>query len=242
MTAGFEVFNIDGYKIAGNDLANLCFYGKGRINIPSGGAAIPMAKGGSFNFYRSSHPLVVRNGRIDLVKHDTSYGQWLYGGGNSVAGWLEYWSFGPVSPPEGGATHGLEMYSPEGEITFNTARPFLKLLGSAEIQRDSLVWQGRIAIYTPFSEAISYRGNIAFAVGNTRVYWTSTQFINPQSGRLFTDTWRSIRGMHINQYGNFDSTALLTGRNRYDGRQGNFNYSPNGSAPITMLIADVSGL
>lgn len=242
MTVGFEVFNKDGYKIAGNDLANLCFYGKGRINVPAGGVAVPMAPGGTFNFYRSSHPLVVRSGRIDLVTMGAWNGSWWHSGGASVAGWVEYWSFGPVSPSNDETTRGLEIYNSDGIMTFNTARPFLKLLGGADIWGDSSQNAGRTTIYKPFSQSIPYRGNIAFAVGNTRVYWTSTQFINPQSGNLFTDTRRGVRGIHIDANGNFNSSVLDTGTQRYSGRQGNYNYSPNGGTPITMLVADVSGL
>lgn len=239
MTVGFEVFNEDGYKIAGNDLANLCFYGKGRINVPAGGVAVPMAPGGIFNFYKSSAPIVIRGGVIQLVNMQAPAGSWSY---YSVAGWLEYWSFGPVSPSGDGATRGLEIYNNDGVMTFNTARPFLKLMGSVDIWGDSSYNAGRTTVYSPFSQEIPYRGNTAFAVGNTRVYWTSTQFINPQSGNLFTDTRRGVRGIHIDANGNFSSSVLATGTQRYSGRQGNYNYSPNGGTPITMLVADVSGL
>lgn len=241
MTAGFEVFNSDGYKIAGNDFANLCFYGKGRINVPSGGASIPMAAGGTFNFYRSSHPVVITAGRLRLVSLGSWNGSWWWNGGGSVSGWIEYWSFGPVSPPLDQSARGLEIYSDDGDLTFNTARPFLKLRGSVDISGDSYQMAGSTRIYKPFTASLGHRGDLAFAIGNTRVYWTSTQLID-RSGRIFTDTERGVRGMHINNSGVFSSSVLATGRNRYNGRQGNFNYSPNGSAPMTMLVADVSGL
>lgn len=240
MTVGFEVFNKDGYKIAGNDLANLCFYGKGRINVPAGGAAVPMAPGGIFNFYKSSHPMIIIGGVIRLVNMNAPSGS---NANYSIAGWVEYWSFGPVSRPDGDTSLGLEIYNESGMMTFNTARPFLKLVGSLDVYRDNSRWvTKRLIAYEPFSEEIPTKGNHAFAIGNTRVYWTSTQFINPQSGRLFTDTWRSVRAIHIDANGNFSSSVLLTAQQRLSGSQGNYNYSPNGSTPITMLIADVSGL
>jgi hypothetical protein len=240
MTVGFEVFNNDGYKIAGSDLANLCFYGKGRINVPAGGAAVPMAPGGIFNFYKSSAPMVVRGGAIQLVSMNAPNGSLA---DYSVAGWVEYWSFGPVSPSSDGATLGFEIYNDNGMMTFSTARPFLKLIGNIDVHKDNYSWYSkRLITYLPFSQQIPEKGDFAFAIGNTRVYWTSTQFINPQKGYLFTDTWRGVRGMHIDANGNFSSSVLLTAMRRFDGSQGNFNYSPNGSAPITMLIADVSGL
>lgn len=234
MTVGFEVFNDQGYKIAGNDLPNLCFYGKGRVNVPREGLPRPMAPGGVMNFYRSQYPLIEIAGRLYLSASSGTQGS---------AGWVDYWSFGPVSPPDTVTSYGLEIYAEDGTLTFNTARPFLRLLGRAAITRDHyvVVTQQGWRSYLDFTEPLGFQGAaLAFAIGNTRVYWTSQQFVG--GGRVFTDTYRFVRGMHIDSSGRFAAATMNTGVARYSGSQGNFNYSPNGAAPLTMLVADVSGL
>lgn len=241
MTVGFEVFNDQGYKIAGSDLPNLCFYGKGRIDVPAGGAPIPQVPGGVMNFYRSTLPMAVIGGRIFLsgANGNTADSQ-------GQAGQVEYWSFGPVSPPATSGRYGLEIYSPEGVLTFNTARPFLQLLGRVSVTDDAFEYLNSKTgwrRYQTMVRTLPFSGSsLAFAIGNTRVYWTSQQFIDPQRGRIFTDTWRHMRTMHIDTLGRFASGLLWTGGVRYSGSQGNFNYSPNGAAPLTMLVADVSEL
>lgn len=236
MTVGFEVFNDQGYKIAGNDLPNLCFYGKGRVNVPREGLPRPMAPGGVMNFYRSQYPLIEIGGRLFLSAGSGTQGS---------AGWVDYWSFGPVSPPDIVTSYGLEIYAEDGTLTFNTARPFLKLLGRAAITRDhyEVITKQGWRSYLDFTEPLGFQGgSLAFAIGNTRVYWTSQQFVDPQRGRVFTDAYRFVRGMHIDTAGRFASATLNTAVTRYSGSTGNFNYSPNGAAPLTMLVADVSGL
>lgn len=242
MTVGFEVFNDQGYKIAGSDLPNLCFYGKGRIDVPAGGAPIPQVPGGVMNFYRSQYPLAEINGRIYLSNAVSGTQVSI----NGLPGWVEYWSFGPVSPPDVPTNHGLEIYSPEGVLTFNTARPFLKLLGRTEVTIDNYKvlhtgtgWRE----YRPVGADIPFSGGgLAFAIGNTRVYWTSTQVYDPQRGITFTDVWRYVRTMHIDSSGRFASGLRATSQIKYGGFTGNFNYSPNGAAAMTLLVADVSGL
>ncbi|MGP3789761.1 hypothetical protein [Pseudomonas sp. B392_1p] len=224
-----EAYNEAGYKIFGIDFANLCFYGKGRLAADYHGVPVPMAAGGSFNFYRSSGPMYEREGRIHV---------------NSApgAGWLEYWSFGPVSPAP--FTGGVEVYSPDGELTFNTARPLLRVRGRVDIMEDNYIVttkQGMRA-YMPFDVQTEFSGEVAFAIGNTRVYVTSQQFVNPQTGARFTDQYRGIRAMHMEGGGLWRSAQINTSVHRFSGGQGNYNYSPNGEAPLTMLVADVSGL
>lgn len=238
MTVGFEVFNDAGVKIIGSDFANLCFYGKGRVNCPSSGMAVPMAPGGVFNFYRSQYPLTEIGGRLRMASLGEWNGDWWWNGGGGVAGWIEYWSFGPPTAAE--APGGLEVYGLDGELKFNTARPFLKVLGRVEVAGDSYQYAGNTRIYKPVTVATPYTGSKAFALGNTRVYWTSVQLTNGSS--WWTDASRFVRGMHLAADGRFVSSTLQTGQQRYSWGQGNFNHSPNGSAPMTLLIADVAGL
>lgn len=231
MTIGFEIYNDSGFQIAGSDFANLCFYGKGVISVPTTGAAIPMAPGGTFNFYRSSHPIVILAGRIYTV----ASGVYI---GIETAGTVEYWSFGPVSPAA--VNVGIEIYNAYGGLTFNTARSFLKVKGRVDVYTDSSQPQGRTVVYTPFNTDSGLRGDMAYTIGNARVYWTSTQLA--QGSSFFTDTRRYLRAMRLRNDGICEFVSLQTGFRRFSGRTGNFNYSPNGAAPMTMMVADVSGL
>ena len=224
-----EAYSEAGYKIFGTDFANLCFYGKGRVAADYNGVPAPMAPGGTFNFYRSSGPMYERAGFIHV---SSAPGK----------GWIEYWSFGPVSPAP--FTGGLEVYGPDGELKFNTARPLLKMLGRVDIWEDKywVATKQGMRSYLAFDIQTEHRGDIAFAIGNTRVYVTSQQFVNPQRGTWFTDQYRSVRRMHLDQAGLWRSDVANTSVHRFSGGQGNYNYSPNGAAALTMLVADVSGL
>ena len=234
---GFEFFNASGNKIIGSDFANLCFYGSGRVQCPAGGISIPMAPGGVINFYRSQYPLIEMGGRLYMASPGQWNGDWWYGGGR-IAGWIEYWSFGPSNVE--GANRGMEFLSPHRKVMFSTARPFLRVIGKVEVSTDSYQFAGDTRVYRPFSAATGFDGNKAFALGNARVYWTSAQLASGNS--FFTDTTRHIRGMHLDARGNFYSSPIQTAQQRFGGRAGNFNYSPNGNVPMTMLVADISGL
>ncbi|WQN26148.1 hypothetical protein ULE26_12870 [Stutzerimonas stutzeri] len=234
---GFEFFTDDGYKIAGSDFANLCLYGKGTIHCPTGGVAVPMAPGGTVNFYRSQYPLLEIAGKLRMASPGQWNGSWWYGGG-PIAGWVEYWSFGP--PTLAAAPDGLEMYEESGALKFSSARPFLRVLGRVEVAGDSYQSADGTRIYKPLSAATGFSGVNAFALGSTRAYWTSAQITD--GGSWWTDTWRHVRGMHLAADGSFFSSTIQTGQQRFAGGTGNFNRSPNGAAPMTLLVADVSGL
>lgn len=234
---GFEFFNQSRHKIIGSDFANLCFYGKGRIQCPIDGIAVPMASGGTFNFYRSEYPLIEIAGRLYMASPGQWNGNWWHSGGQ-IAGWIEYWSFGPANIE--GTKRGLEFLSEDKRVMFSTARPFLRVVGKVEVTDDSFQFAGDTRVYRPFSTPSGFDGSKAFSLGNSRVYWTSTQLTN--GGSFWTDTWRHVRGMHLAHDGGFFSAPIQTAQQRFGGRTGNFNYSPNGDVPMTLLIADIAGL
>ena len=232
---GFEVFNNAGYKIVGSDYANLCFYGKGSVqSLQNGGVPLPNVPGAVMYFFRSPRPMVVWNGAIHVQNFD------LYAGVYLTPYPVEYWAFGP--PTIAGGTSGFELYGDDGKLKFSTSRPFLKLLSLQSVQQDAMHWIGRQAFYDDFSVQLPVSGDIAFAPGNQRVYWTSRQGINPQSGNTTTDVRRFLRMSTLSRSGVAAFSTIQTQFNQFSGLQGNFNYSPNGGAPMTFLVADVSGL
>jgi len=234
---GFDFLTDDGYTLIGSDFANLCFYGKGTVQCPAGGIAVPMAPGGVVNFYRSQYPLIEIAGKLKMASPGQYKDGWWSGGG-PIAGWIEYWSFGP--PDALPAANGLELCDESGALKFSTARPFLRVLGRVEVAGDSYQSAGGTHVYKPLSAPTSYTGAEAFALGSARAYWTSAQLTD--GGSFWTDTWRHVRGMHLAADGSFYSSVIQTGQTRYAGGTGNFNRSPNGGVPMSLLVADVSGL
>lgn len=242
MTVGFEAFNGDGFKIAGSDFANLCFYGKGTLQIATTGQTglidKPYVPGATVYFYRSPRPLGYLNGKLQVDVFD-DYSGYYYPGYV-----VEYWGFGPPQPLSG-VRDGIEIYNEAGGLTFNNARPFLKPLGLVQVARDVYRTLGRNnqRYYDDFTEQTSYaNANLAFMPLDTRIYWTAGQFINPQSGATFTDVRRYLRLMTINTNGLASFSCVQTNYIRYGGLTGNFNYCPNANVPIGMLIATMEGL
>lgn len=238
----FELFNERGYKVVGADYANLCFYGKGRVDVPAQGIPIPMAPGGTLNFYRSSHPLIEQGGHLYLAGmtvYDSGLRLRNYRSTAGTAGWVEYWSFGPVS--EGDSP--FELRTPDGRLMFNAARPFLRVLGQVSVTSDNITYHGSYKTWEilPFTAPMPFKGDhLAFAIGNAWLYQVGGQ-INLNNEATAGIMRRITRAMHIS-----GGLCQFSGRNfhPYPNVYSAYykRYSSNAGAPMTMLVADVSGL
>lgn len=242
MSYGFLSFNEAGKVTAGSDLSNLYFLRKATISVGAGGVALPVVPTGGMIFFQATHPLAIVNNVIKLMSVGRyNQGWWAE---EFVAGTVTYYIF--VRPEDAtiGNSMGLEVYAPDGKLSFSAGKQSMKLEDSFYTTTENYTSEGRTRIYLPFTATTGLPAgkSLAFSVGGTRVYWTSTQFINPQTGQLFTDTWRLVRGMRLDGSNNLQTSAAQTARQRLSGQQGNFNYSPNGAMPISALIVDVTGL
>lgn len=241
MSFGFRVLTPNGKITAGSDLANLFFAGKSMLNIAEGGTLEPAVPEGSLIFYKSSLPLVKVGNMLYLASLGQWNGNWWYGQG-AVSGTVQYFVFSPPAPvnPE---VFGINVFDEFGNPTFNNAAKALKVVSVINRHEDSYQLAQTLRVYRPFTANVGlagYSGDLAFSMGGTRVYWTSIQLAS--GGVFFTDTYRSVRGMFLDSNNTFSTSTIRTGFRRYGGSTGNFNYSPNGSMPVSMVVADVTGL
>ena len=241
MSFGLRVLNEAGLIVAGSDLANLFFSRKGTLAIGTGGAVEPAHSDKSVVFYISPLPMVRMGGRLYLASMG-SYNQGWWSGQATASGTVEYFVFSPP-PAVNTEPFGINVFDENGNATFNNGGPALKILTVASYSGDNYQLAGDTRVYIPFTVSAGLSGvtgKLAFALGGTRVYWTSAQLAS--GNNFFTDTYRTARGVHLDTSLNMRTSTIQTGFTRYPGRQGNFNYSPNGSMPVTMIVADVSNL
>lgn len=243
MSQGFLAYNENGKVTAGSDLSNLYFLRKATVTVSAGGFTLPIVPPGGMIFFQTSLPLAIVSGVARLLSMGSYYQGWWSGGG-FVSGTLTYFIF--VRPADAVIANsmGLEAYADDGKLSFSAGRQSMKLERLVKVTTDDYQSAGSTRIYRPFTTAtgLPTGKSLAFSIGGTRVYWTSTQVINPQSGALFTDTRRAVRGLRLDGSNNLQTSVAETAVQRFSGRQGNFNYSPNGSMPISSLIVDVTGL
>lgn len=243
MSYGFRVLSDSGKISAGSDLSNLFFQNKGLVYIPKSGVVEPQHSEQSVIFYISPLPMVRKGGMIFLASMGTYNGDWWYNQ-DYGEGVVEYFIFSPPVP-ENTQPYGISVFDANGRPTFNNSSRALKIVTVANTYGEATQQAGGLTIYKPYSESfglIGYPGRLAFALGGTRVYWTSQRFVDPPSGSFFTDTFRDVRGLHLDSNNNLNSSTVRTGFQRYSGLQNNFNYSPNGDMPLSLIVADVAGL
>lgn len=240
MSFGFRVLNEDGRIAAGSDLANLFFSSKGLLSVGTSGVLEPTHSSDSVVFYKTPLPLVRRAGMLYLASMG-SYNKGWWSGQATASGTIEYFVFSPP-PAVNTEPFGINIYDENGNPTFNNSRAALKVVSVVNHSGDNYQSVGVTKVYIPFTVDVGLAGvpNLAFAMGGTRVYWTSAQLAS--GNNFFTDTYRTVRGMHLDSSNNLRTSTIQTGFTRYPGRQGNFNHSPNGSMPISMIVADMTGL
>lgn len=234
---GFEVFNDQGFKIAGSDFPNLVLYSKVTLtttkwnvagpgfDLPShiGSAVIPN-DGATLRFYRSinSGYLVEQGGRI-------------FSG--QAGDMFECYSFGPVVADP--APGGVEIYAPDGRLTFSTSRPFLRLAG---------VFVDPTPTFVPDLPGIyPYSVQTAFAEGERQFAY---QFSNAHyhyrlvrpSGRSYNASYNSVRVAQLTPGGLFMCMYVNKYLWTHSWAPARVREVPNKSAPQRLLIADVTGL
>ncbi|MGY2237446.1 hypothetical protein ACW9ID_20725 [Pseudomonas gingeri] len=239
MNAGFEGFNENGFKIFGSDYANLVHYGTTTLTVGGGQynviantvvywdayAVIP--NDGSFvRFYRADFPVVEQGG---VVRAPTT----------NIGGTIVCYSFGPALSSSAGSNEGLEVYDSAGNLTFNTTRPFLKLVGVGLDPSASLL--GFKYGYSYPARAMGLMApKVAWSVGNPRYIYLQQQFIRGSS--RFTDAFEYILGCRVDDNGVYSNYAMQYGpTRRMSGWVGTTDHVPATGA-IRVLVADVSGL
>ncbi|WP_148046843.1 hypothetical protein [Pseudomonas poae] len=235
MSVGIEAFNEKGFKIFGTDYANLVHYGTTTLTVVGGTysiiantvvywdayAAVPN-DGSTVRFYRANFPVVEQGG---LVRAPIP----------NIGQKIECYSFGPVKPSSK-SSQGIEVYAPDGTVTFNSGLPFLKLVGMHQDSRASL-----LGISGPYSYAEQYTDltatKVAWSVGSPRYICRQQMFSN---GR--TDTFEYILACRMEDNGRYTNYATQYGPTySKSGWVGNANHVPP-TGNIRILVADVSGL
>lgn len=237
MNTGFEVFNERGFKIIGSDYANLVYYGKLMLTVQAGAmisgipwdayATLP-PNDSTLRFYRASFPCVEQAGLVRAPK-------------GFIGAQIECYMFGPVKPAA--TSYGLELYTPDGALTFNTARPFLRLLGVHVDPRNAMLdFQVGNGSYPPQDTGL--RGQkLAWTVGNARYFYRRTQFTgNSKYPNGFTDEFEAILAVSVADSGEYRNMAIQYGpTRRTSGWVGYGSHVPP-TGPIRILVADVAGL
>ncbi|MFJ3153755.1 hypothetical protein ACIPIX_06385 [Pseudomonas protegens] len=235
MNVGFESFNQKGFKIIGTDYANLVHYGTKTLTVFGGQylvtaagqriywdayAAIP-DDGSVIRFYRADFPVVEQGG---VVRAPTG----------NIGGSIICYSFGPVVKSNAG--EGVEVYGSTGDLTFNTAKPFLKLVGVYADGRASLL--GFKYGFSYPAQATGLKApKVAWSVGNARYIYLQQQFSNGS-----TDSFEYILGCRVDDAGVYSNYAMQYGATiRRSGWNGTYDHVPPTGA-IRILVADVSGL
>lgn len=235
MSIGIEAFNEKGFKIFGTDYANLVHYGKTVLTVV-GGSYIIIAKtvvywdayaavpndGSTVRFYRAAFPVVEQGG---LVRAPVA----------NIGQTIECYSFGPVQPLAK-SKQGIELYSANETVTFNSALPFLKLVGMHQDPR-----AGLLGISNAYSYPEQYTGltapKVAWSVGSPRYICRKQMFSN---GR--TDTFEYILACRVEDNGRYTNYATQYGpTSPQSGWLGNSDHVPP-TGNIRILVADVSGL
>ncbi|AZC16677.1 hypothetical protein [Pseudomonas sp. CMR5c] len=225
---GFEVFNQDGFKIAGSDYPNLVFYQKGTLYLSQynmlgngfggvqyiGVAALP-DDGATLRFYRSPVPIVENRGAI-----------W----GSSHGHTVEYFSFGPARSL---STQGLEVIDDNKDIRFSTSSPCLALAG---VFIDGTgPNQSSYAIQTEFNKA---GRKYAATLANGHCFY---QLVRPL-GRPYNASYEYQRMACLSQNGVYSSAMVGTLFWTHPWAKGRIEKYPNGGLPQRMLVADVTDL
>lgn len=232
------VYNEAGFQIASTEHVNLVLYNKYLLPIVGGVVApgfpgfydayalLPPDDGGTIRFYKARGQTVEQG---DKVRINPVY----------VGETIECYSFGPLIPDN--AKYGLELYDDQGNRTFGTARPFLRLRAVHVDPRNYMLdFQTGNASYPPEDLGIG-PGNYAWTTGNSRYFYRMTQFVG-DGGAPFTDEWESILAVGVNVNGVYNNLALqFGGVRRTSGYNGYGNHVPQ-TGPITILVADVEGL
>lgn len=236
MNVAIELLSEGGFKLAGTDFANLVLYEKytlpvqgGEYLILAGGSiaywdayAIVPEDGSVIRFYRADFHVVEQGGKARVAEEH-------------IGKTIECYSFGPVIPAD--IRKGLELFTPDGIQTLNTARRFLRLKGvHADPRNYMLDFQVGSSSYPSMDTGFG-SGRYAWSTGNSRYFYRRTQF---SSG--FTDEYEAVLAVRVNDLGIYSNQALQFGATkRTNGWGGYGNHVPQ-TGPISILVANVSGL
>lgn len=235
MSVGIEAFNEKEFKIFGTDYTNLVHYSTTKLKVVGGSsiiiadtliyrdayAAVPNDQA-TVRFYRADFPVVEQGG---LVRAPVA----------NIGGTIECYSFGPVKTLEKSVL-GIQVFAPDGTITFNTAGPFLKLVGMHQDSRAYLLGISDAYSYPEQSTEL-VAPKVAWSVGNPRYIYRKQMFNNGK-----TDTFEYILACRIEDSGRYTNYATQYGPTvRQSGWVGNADHVPP-TGDIRILVADVSGL
>lgn len=240
MTAGIEVYSELGYKVADSNDPSLVYYGKstvvtgnynvlgsgfsGSLNI--GAVAVPAMPGKILTFYKTNGEPFVEQGGVIFTP--------------SAGVVIECFHYGAAV--QGGLNYGLEVFDPNGMLTFSTASPYLKVVGvfvdtvpaSVPSSMPTATWL-QYSLGTSFAEPSGKK--YAYQFSNAHYYY---QIVRPL-GRP-SASYNYCRVASINSAGTYYTRYVPKLYWTHGDQNTRLREVPNKEAPMRMLVIDVTGL